>query len=86
MDNLGLLLPAEPPEACRICSPEAVDGLIRIPNDENLPPSPAPGLDQPVLEWTDILEFIYQKVGEDFPSFLRTLKCPDQKIVEIHGI
>ena len=49
------MLLLKPLEAPAVGAPEAVDGLVRVADDEQLP-APAPGPDQPVLDIVDILK------------------------------
>ena len=69
-------------------SPESINRLIRIAYDKKLPPVFIPLLYKSVLQRTDILKFIHQKIPETFPAFryflfLKKLQYLQQKIVEI---
>ena len=57
-------LSPQPGEDFRVAAAEAVDGLIRIPDDEELFAAPAPFPYQAVLERVDVLELVDEQVGE----------------------
>ena len=62
-------------KAFRVRTPEAVDGLIRIPDGKELLPLPVPEPDQFKLVRADVLEFIDEEIvealsSEGFPLFL----------------
>ena len=50
----------QPLEAAAGGPPEAVDGLVRITDDEKIFATAVPGFDEFKLDGTDVLEFIDQ--------------------------
>ncbi len=58
----------KPFEAAGIGSPEAIDGLVGIPDYKNPRAVFAPLLDQAVLHRVDILKLVHQKMGKSVPE------------------
>ena len=68
-------------EAVRVCAAEAVNGLIRVADDEQaaLPPV----LHQLVLQGVDVLKLVHQQVAEaGFPAHVQR-QCFRQQVVQI---
>ena len=54
----------QPVETAGVGTTESINRLIRIPDDEEALPSPAPCPDEPELNGIDILEFVDEQMGE----------------------
>ena len=68
-------------EAVRVCAAEAVNGLIRVADDEQaaLPPV----FHQPVLQGVDVLKLVYQQMAEaGLPAHVQR-QCFRQQVVQI---
>ena len=74
----------KPLEAPAVGAPEAVDGLVRVADDEQLP-APAPGPDQPVLDIVDILKLVHQHMTEAPQAGDIPLQSFGQQVVEVQG-
>ncbi len=73
-------------ESCKIAqirTPETIDRLVRVADNENTLAFPGPGFDQAVLNFIDILELIYQQIGAAVPAF-KALQRFQEDIVIIH--
>lgn len=75
----------QPVETAGVGTTESINRLIRIPDDEEALPSPAPCPDEPELNGIDILELVDEQMGEPAGSGspLLRLQLPKQQIVEI---
>ncbi len=54
----------QPGKAGRFGPPEAIDGLVRVPDGEETLPLPAPGHQQVILHRVTVLELVYQQMAE----------------------
>ena len=78
------MLLLKPLEAPAVGAPEAVDGLVRVADDEQLP-APAPGPDQPVLDIVDILKLVHQHMTEAPQAGDIPLQSFGQQVVEVQS-
>ena len=72
-------------KAPAVRAPEAVDGLVRVPDDEEVQSGPAPGADQLVLDGVHVLELIHQQVAEPALPGGVQLQRLGQQIVEVQS-
>ena len=74
-------------EAAAVRAPEAVDGLVRVADDEQALPLLAPPADKLQLQGVAVLELIDEQVGEAPPlaGGEVLLHGPEQQVVEVHS-
>ena len=75
----------QPLEAAAGGSPEAINGLVRVADDEQAPAAPAPGPHQLILGVVDVLKLVHQQVSKGLPTHGVQTHGLRQQIVEIQS-